>query len=143
MVAVAHTAGHKLELRGVHCHAWDDERDLVRREQRLALALTKAKAEADVTSVITGSAPASFSYFTATIPSAHRGRECETESPLAAEASCAHSQGERPSAFRWSRLVRPAWRSRRCRGRDSGLPRNREVGQCLSRRRSPRSVREN
>jgi hypothetical protein len=31
---------------------------LVRREQRLALALTKAKAEADVTSVITGSAPA-------------------------------------------------------------------------------------
>ena len=28
--------------------AWDDERDLVRREQRLALALTKAKAEADL-----------------------------------------------------------------------------------------------
>ena len=41
---------------------WDEERELVGREQRLALALTKAKAEADVTSVITGSAPASFSY---------------------------------------------------------------------------------
>ena len=62
--------------------AWDDERGVVRREQRLALALTKAKAEADVTSVITGSAPASFSYFAATIPSVHQGRECDNDGPL-------------------------------------------------------------
>src|SRR5215469_12349988 len=123
--------------------AWNDERNLVRREQRLALALTKAKAEADVTSVITGSAPASFSYFAATIPSVHRGRECETESPVAAEAACAHSQGEPPSSFCWSRLVWQAWRSRRCRGRDSGLPRRGELRRYLYRRRSPRSVREN
>jgi hypothetical protein len=34
-----------------------------------------------------------------------RFRECDTESPVAAEAFCEHSPGERHSVFGWSRLA--------------------------------------
>src|ERR1700736_6194514 len=34
-----------------------------------------------------------------------RGRECDSESPVAAEASCEHFQAEQHSVFGWSRLA--------------------------------------
>ena len=63
-------------------------------------------------------APGVIQVLATTNPVAFRGRECDNDGPVAAEAACEDSQGERPSGRAGSGLVRQPWRSERY----SGLP---------------------
>src|SRR5436853_6320857 len=69
-------------------------------------------------------APGVIQVLATTNPVAFRGRECDNDGPVAAEAACEDSQGERPSGFGGSGLAEQAPRSR-C--RELASPNNREL----------------